>query len=82
MKSLYSCVIWSTIVFMLLIGCGSGGASNSDSSGNTGTLSIAITDAKPLIPDNPTEFWVYFDSVHAYGPDVGWVSLPLPETPF
>jgi hypothetical protein len=67
---------------MLLIGCGEGGGSNSDSNENAGTLSIAITDAKPLIPDNPTELWVYFDGVHAYGPDAGWVSLPLPEIPF
>ena len=73
MKSWCSCAIWATIVFMLLIGCGSGGGSNSESSENTGTLSIAITDAKPLIPDNPTKLWVYFDGVHAYGPDVGLV---------
>jgi hypothetical protein len=65
---------------MFLFGCGDSGDGGSD--GGFGTLSMDIVDAKPLIPDDPTELWLYFDAVYMHSPGGGWVSLSLPEKPF
>jgi len=75
----FSYPILCAVVVMLLFGCGGNGGGGSD--GGFGTLSMDIVDARPLIPDDPTELWLYFDGVYAHSPG-GWVSLELPETPF
>jgi len=74
-----SYLIFCAVLVMLLFGCGGSGGGGSD--GGSGSLSMDIVDAKPMIPDDPTELWLYFDGVYAHSPG-GWVSLELPETPF
>jgi len=78
MKKKFTYSIFCALVAMLLFACGDSGGSD----GGSGTLSMDIVDAKPLIPDNPTELWLYFDGVNAHIPGSGWVSLLLPEIPF
>jgi hypothetical protein len=72
-KSLLFAVL-ACIVF--LSACGGGGGSSS------GTLSMAITDAKPALPAGIVQVLVTIDevSVHQTGGD--WISLPLAQTPF
>ena len=78
MRKRFSYPIFCAVVVMLLFGCGGSGGSD----GGFGTLSMDIVDAKPLIPDDPTELWLYFDGVYVHSPGAGWISLELPETPF
>lgn len=76
--------VLSTAVLLLFLGCGGGGGGSSDggsSNQGSGTLSIAVTDAKPVIPGNPSEVWITFEEVLAHTPGGEWVSLPLPESP-
>jgi hypothetical protein len=70
-----------SVFFMLVAGCGGGGGSGTPSSGGSGTLSMGITDAKPVIPGNPTELWVTFSAVRAHQSGGDWVTLPMPQTP-
>ncbi len=63
---------------VFLFACGGGGGGGSSS----GTISMAITDAKPTLPPGVVQVIVTIDevSVHASGGD--WVSLPLAQNPF
>jgi hypothetical protein len=72
-KVLFFAVL-ACVVF--LSACGGGGNSSS------GTLSVALTDAKPALPSGIVEVLVTIDevSVHRAGGD--WIPLPLAETPF
>ena len=71
-------ILLSTMAVILLSGCGGSGGSGS----GTGTISMDITDAKPLIAGDPTELWLVFEEVLVHKSGGGWVSLDLPETPF
>jgi hypothetical protein len=64
---------------VFLSACGGGGGGTTSSSG---TLSMAITDAKPALPAGIVQVLVTIDevSVHKSGGD--WISLPLAQTPF
>jgi polyhydroxybutyrate depolymerase len=76
-------VLW-TAVLLLFSSCGGGSGGSSDGAspdGSSGTLSIAVTDARPVIPGNPSEVWITFEEVLAHGPGGDWVSLPLPQSP-
>ncbi len=63
---------------VFLFACGGGGGGTSSS----GTISMAITDAKPTLPQGVVQVLVTIDevSVHASGGD--WVSLPMAQSPF
>ena len=65
---------------MILAGCGGGGGS--DSSGSSGTISINITDAKPMLPDGVQGVLITFDEVSVHKSGGGWTSLPLPDTTY
>jgi hypothetical protein len=67
-----------TCAVLLLFSCGGGGGEGTSS----GTFSMAITDAKPVLPAGVVHVFVTIDevSVHQSGGD--WVSLPLAQTPF
>lgn len=75
-KGVCYAIFWATVL-MLLFGCGGSGGSG----GGSGTLSMNITDAKPVIPGDPVELWITFEDVLVHKPGGGWISLPLPETP-
>jgi len=79
MKTRVMGVTLFAVILMLVGGCGGGGGGSSD--GGSGTLSMSATDAKPVIPGDPTELWITFEAVHAHKSGGGWVTLPLPETP-
>jgi hypothetical protein len=74
-KCFFSAMI--TCAVFLLSACGGGGGGTS-----SGTFSMAITDAKPVLPAGVVHVFVTIDevSVHQSGGD--WVSLPLAQTPF
>jgi hypothetical protein len=77
MKTRVICALLSAMVLMLLPGCGGDGGSGA----GTGTVSMDITDAKPLIADDPVEFWVTIEEVLVHSSGGGWASLPLASTP-
>jgi hypothetical protein len=73
-KKLFLFTVLAFVVF--LSACGGGGGSTSS------TFSLAITDAKPVLPPGVVAVNVTIDevSVHQSGGD--WISLPLAQTPF
>ena len=64
MKTRVMCVALFAVVLMLVGGCGGGSGGSSD--GGSGTVSMSVTDAKPLIPGDPTELWITFEEVRAH----------------
>ncbi|UCF01799.1 MAG: DUF4382 domain-containing protein [Deltaproteobacteria bacterium] len=68
MKKGVFCAIFSGIILMLLWGCGGSGGSGAD----TGTLSIDIADAKPLLPDDITGLEIQFSKVRVHTSGGGW----------
>ncbi len=76
MKRSFLIAVMTFLVFLSACGGGGGGTTSS------GTLSMAITDAKPALPAGIVQVFVTIDevSVHQSGGD--WVSLPLAQTPF
>lgn len=63
------------IVAAFLSGCG-----GDDSSPSPGTVSMNVTDAKPLLPTDGVErVWITFDEVSVHKSGGGWVTLKLAE---
>jgi hypothetical protein len=61
-------------------GSGSGASGTSDgsgSSGTSGTVSVAVTDAKPMLPEGTEHVYVTFDEVQVHKAGGDWVSLPV-----
>jgi hypothetical protein len=69
-----------TLIF-LAVTFGCGGGSGGDG-GGTGTLSMSITDARPVLPGNPTNCFVTIDEVLVHQPGGSWQSLPMARNPF
>ena len=79
MKVLKICIVCCLVVFSLsMVACNDGGGGSSD----TGTVSMSITDAKPLLPENITNLFVEFSEVWVHQPQEGWVQLELVESPY
>ena len=78
MKKSFLFAVLICVVFLSACGGGGGGGSTT----STGSLSMAITDAKPVLPSGVVKVLVTIDevSVHQSGGD--WISLPLAQTPF
>jgi len=70
-----------SLSILILTACGGGGGGGGGSVG-TGELSMNITDAQPLLPEETTNLWVTFTEVYAHKSGGGWMSLPLPESPY
>ena len=68
MKKGVFCAIFTGIILMLLWGCGGSGGSGADS----GTLSVDIADAKPLLPDDITGLEIQFSKVRVHTSGGGW----------
>jgi hypothetical protein len=76
----------------LILGLGScsGGGGGGDSAGrraddHSGTLSMRIGDAKPMLPPGTEKVLVTFDQVSVHkdeGAEGEWISLPLLKTPY
>lgn len=71
-----SIALLSVFLLMMIVSCG--GSSNTSS----GTVSMSITDAKPVLPEGTTNVWVTFDEVSVHKAGGGWTSLPMIETPY
>ena len=67
-------ILFASIIPMFLFGCG---GDDSD----TGSLSVRITDAKPLLEVDATQVLVTFDEVRAHRAGGGWISLPMAQSP-
>jgi hypothetical protein len=65
-------------IAVLLSGCGGG----DDSSNSTGTVSMHVTDARPVLPSGTAKVSVTIDEVSVHSAGGGWTTLPLPQTPF
>jgi len=65
---------------VILYGCGGGGSGSV--SGNTGTFSFVITDAKPVLPAGINQVLVTINEVMVHQSGGEWISLPLAQTPF
>lgn len=70
-------VISSLMIFAACSGGGGGGTT-----GGTGTLSMSITDAKPVLPARATNLFVTFEEVLVHKSGGSWTPLPLVETPY
>ena len=72
----FNCLIITSLFF----GCGGGGGGGITS--DSGTVTVFVTDAKPLLPDNVENFFVQFSEVWVHKPGEGWMELPLVESPY
>jgi len=75
MKASTLCILFALAIPMFLLGCG-----GDDS--ETGSLSIRITDAKPLLEIEAIQALITFDEVRAHSAGGGWVSLPMAQRPY
>ena len=66
------------LLFASIAIAGCGGVAD----GGFGTVSMNITDAKPMLPSGTKNLWITFDEVLAHKAGGGWESLPLPESPY
>jgi hypothetical protein len=81
LKGLIWFIVLSSVMF--LVACsGDGGGGGDSGSGGTGTLSMAVTDAKPMLPEGVTNLFVTIEEVLAHKSGGGWTSLPLVESPY
>ena len=62
---------------LFVVGCNSGGGSS-----ETGVITMSVTDAKPLLPENVTNLFVEFSEVQVHKPGEGWIGLDLVESPY
>jgi hypothetical protein len=65
---------------VFLSACGGGGGGGGGSA--SGSLSVAITDAKPALPAGIVQVLVTIDEVSVHQAGGEWTSLPLAQTPF
>ena len=75
MKVSTLCILFALGMPMFLLGCG-----GDDS--EMGSLSIRITDAKPLLEVDAIQALITFDEVRAHSAGGGWVSLPMAQSPY
>ncbi|MEW6441434.1 MAG: DUF4382 domain-containing protein [bacterium] len=76
MKAIIRVLLAVLMTSGLAAGCGD------DGDGGTGTLAIDIADAKPALPEDVRSVYVTFSEVSVHRSGGGWVSLPLPATPY
>jgi len=75
MKVSTLCILFALGIPMFLLGCGG-------DNDETGSLSIRITDAKPLLEVDAIQALITFDEVRAHSAGGGWVSLPMAQRPY
>ena len=76
-KGLFRALL-STVALVLLFGCGGDGGSGASS----GTVSMDITDAKPMLPEGTKNVRITFEEVLVHRAGGGWISLPLVQAPY
>lgn len=74
------CFIFVALICgIFLSACGGGGGTATFSSG---TLSVEITDAKPVLPTGVAQVFVTIDEVSVHSSGGQWISLSMAQTPF
>jgi len=68
---------FSILSSLLAAACNDGGGG----SGDTGTITMSVTDAKPLVPENVTNFFVEFSEIWVHKSGGAWKQLALAESP-
>jgi len=82
MRMTKSLITLGTLILLAVtFGCGGGGGGSSSGS-STGTVSMSITDAKPVLPANVTNCFVTIDKVFVHKSGGEWVELEMVETPY
>lgn len=77
-----SILLGLVIMAALLGGCG-GGDGGGSSSGSSGTVSMNVTDAKPVLPVESVESVIItFDEVSVHKSGGSWVTLATPTNPY
>lgn len=79
MKKKIFCFYLVLAIAIFLLGCGGGSSNGSNSSG---TLSMSIADAKPMLPSGTEKVLITFDEVSVHKAGGEWTSLPLAQTPY
>jgi Domain of unknown function (DUF4382) len=70
-------------LFLLAVTFGCGGSGGGSSNGSsTGTVSLSMTDAKPMLPENVTNCFVTIGEVLVHSSGGGWQTLPMIQTPY
>lgn len=77
MKSKLLCLLICLSFFF--VACGGGGG---DATSDSGTVSMSVTDAKPLLPDEVANFYVEFSEIWVHKSGQKWEQLPLVESPY
>lgn len=73
-------LVFAIATGIILAGCGGG---SGDSSSSTGTISMNITDAKPVLPVSDVEsVSITFDEVSVHKSGGGWVALAAVHQPY
>ncbi|MDH5202899.1 MAG: DUF4382 domain-containing protein [Nitrospirota bacterium] len=80
MKKKIFCFYLVFAIAIFLSGCGGGGGGNG--SGSSGTVSMNIADAKPMLPPGTEHVFITFDEVSVHKAGGEWTSLPLAKTPY
>lgn len=62
---------------LFMVACSGGGESV-----GSGTVTMSVTDAKPLLPENVTNLFIEFSEVWVHKPGEGWIELELIESPY
>jgi hypothetical protein len=80
---LSKCSIFFVSLISLAVTFGCGGNGGGDGGGSTtGTMSMSITDARPVLPGSPTNCFVTIDEVLVHQPGGAWKSIPMARNPF
>jgi len=80
MKKRIFYLVFAIATGIILAGCGGG---SGDSSSSTGTISMNITDAKPVLPVSDVEsVSITFDEVSVHKSGGGWVALAAVHQPY
>jgi hypothetical protein len=74
------CVL-SAIIFLHFIGCGGGGSSGGSYT-SYGTVTVNVTDAKPMLPSGTEEVLITFEEVNVHKSGGGWTTLLLAQQPY
>jgi len=60
---------------VLFLGCGG-------DNGDSGTLHVSVTDAKPMLPSGTEHVLITFEEVRVHKAGGDWISLPLVQSPY
>ena len=81
MKALKYFILYCLVSFsFFVVACGGGGGGGGSS--DSGTVTMSVTDAKPLLPENVTNLFVEFSEVWVHKSGEGWRQLTLVESPY